>query len=141
MTSYTPRTALVVVDVQNDFADPEGSLSVRGGLEVVQAVTRARFGPLSPYMIESCPAIILMIEPGTKKGEIFRGPPAIDMGSRHKTTSPEGFAKRRVNGAGAAALRVCRPPDPGTGARRESRPGTHSVVGTIIERFWGGTQC
>ncbi len=38
MTSYTPRTALVVVDVQNDFADPQGSLSVRGGLDVVRAV-------------------------------------------------------------------------------------------------------
>jgi nicotinamidase/pyrazinamidase len=38
MTSYDPRTALVVVDVQNDFADPQGSLSVRGGLDVVRAV-------------------------------------------------------------------------------------------------------
>jgi nicotinamidase/pyrazinamidase len=38
MTSYDPRTALVVVDVQNDFADPQGSLSVRGGPAVVQAV-------------------------------------------------------------------------------------------------------
>jgi nicotinamidase/pyrazinamidase len=38
MTSYTATTALVVVDVQNDFADPEGSLSVRGGLDVVRAV-------------------------------------------------------------------------------------------------------
>jgi nicotinamidase/pyrazinamidase len=38
MTVYTPRTALVVVDVQNDFADPEGSLSVRGGPDVVRAV-------------------------------------------------------------------------------------------------------
>jgi nicotinamidase/pyrazinamidase len=38
MTTYTARTALVVVDVQNDFADPAGSLSVRGGLEVVRAV-------------------------------------------------------------------------------------------------------
>ena len=38
MTSYTARTALVVVDVQNDFADPAGSLSVRGGLDVVRAV-------------------------------------------------------------------------------------------------------
>ncbi len=37
MTSYTARTALLVVDVQNDFADPAGSLSVRGGLDVVQA--------------------------------------------------------------------------------------------------------
>jgi nicotinamidase/pyrazinamidase len=39
MTAYTPRTALVVVDVQNDFADPEGSLSVRGGLDVVRAAS------------------------------------------------------------------------------------------------------
>ena len=38
MTSYTARTALVVVDVQNNFADPAGSLSVRGGQEVVRAV-------------------------------------------------------------------------------------------------------
>ena len=29
--TYDARTALVVVDVQNDFADPAGSLSVRGG--------------------------------------------------------------------------------------------------------------
>ena len=35
---YDGRTALVVVDVQNDFADPEGSLSVRGGNEVVPVV-------------------------------------------------------------------------------------------------------
>jgi nicotinamidase/pyrazinamidase len=35
MTGYDRRTALVVVDVQNDFADPAGSLFVRGGDEVV----------------------------------------------------------------------------------------------------------
>ena len=29
--SYDPRTALLLVDVQNDFADPHGSLSVPGG--------------------------------------------------------------------------------------------------------------
>lgn len=28
---YTPTTALIVVDVQNDFADPSGSLYVAGG--------------------------------------------------------------------------------------------------------------
>jgi nicotinamidase/pyrazinamidase len=32
---YDARTALVVVDVQNDFADPSGSLYVRDGEEVV----------------------------------------------------------------------------------------------------------
>jgi nicotinamidase/pyrazinamidase len=35
MPPYDPTTALVVVDVQNDFADPAGSLAVQGGLEVV----------------------------------------------------------------------------------------------------------
>lgn len=32
---YTSETALVVVDVQNDFADPAGSLSVPGGAAVI----------------------------------------------------------------------------------------------------------
>ncbi|MEN8235846.1 MAG: isochorismatase family protein [Actinomycetota bacterium] len=32
---YAPSTALIVVDVQNDFADPNGSLSVSGGEETV----------------------------------------------------------------------------------------------------------
>ena len=35
MQRYDPATALIVVDVQNDFADPAGSLSVRGGEAVV----------------------------------------------------------------------------------------------------------
>jgi nicotinamidase/pyrazinamidase len=38
--SFDPGVALVVVDVQNDFADPAGSLSVRGGERVVTAVNR-----------------------------------------------------------------------------------------------------
>ena len=37
-TRYGPEVALVVVDVQNDFADPAGSLSVRGGAEIVPLV-------------------------------------------------------------------------------------------------------
>lgn len=32
---YTASTALIVVDVQNDFADPSGSLYVSGGEEVI----------------------------------------------------------------------------------------------------------
>jgi nicotinamidase/pyrazinamidase len=35
MQRYGPTTALIVVDVQHDFADPSGSLSVRGGADVV----------------------------------------------------------------------------------------------------------
>src|SRR6185503_8837519 len=45
-------------------------------LAVVHAVTTARFGPFSPYMIDNWPEIRLMIEPGTKNGVILRGPPA-----------------------------------------------------------------
>jgi nicotinamidase/pyrazinamidase len=44
--AYDPRTALVIVDLQNDFADPAGSLYVKGGEEVVPVAnterTRAR---------------------------------------------------------------------------------------------------
>jgi nicotinamidase/pyrazinamidase len=37
---YSPETALVVVDVQNDFADPGGSLYVDGGQQVVAEANR-----------------------------------------------------------------------------------------------------
>lgn len=40
MADYDERTALIVVDVQNDFADPAGSLYVDGGEDVVIAVNR-----------------------------------------------------------------------------------------------------
>lgn len=46
MIEYDARTGLVVVDCQNDFADPRGSLYVTGGEEVVRGasteVRRAR---------------------------------------------------------------------------------------------------
>jgi len=35
--AYDDRTALIVVDVQNDFADPKGTLYVRGAGDVVAA--------------------------------------------------------------------------------------------------------
>lgn len=38
MARYDARTALVVVDVQNDFAHPEGSLRVAGAEEAIAAV-------------------------------------------------------------------------------------------------------
>ncbi len=38
MTRFDERTALVVVDLQNDFADPVGSLSVSGGEAIVPRV-------------------------------------------------------------------------------------------------------
>jgi nicotinamidase/pyrazinamidase len=46
--TYDPTTALLVVDVQNDFADPKGSLYVGGGEQVVPLanaeIERARDG-------------------------------------------------------------------------------------------------
>jgi len=38
MPRYDPATALIVVDAQNDFADPGGSLSVAGGDDIVPAI-------------------------------------------------------------------------------------------------------
>jgi nicotinamidase/pyrazinamidase len=43
VTEYDPRTALIVVDLQNDFADPAGGLSVRGG-EAIVAVVNGEIG-------------------------------------------------------------------------------------------------
>jgi nicotinamidase/pyrazinamidase len=38
MHAYGPDVALIVVDVQNDFADPSGSLSVAGGEAIIPSV-------------------------------------------------------------------------------------------------------
>ncbi|MDP9067183.1 MAG: isochorismatase family protein [Actinomycetota bacterium] len=38
MPRYDDNTALIVIDVQNDFADPRGSLYVRGGEQVVPVI-------------------------------------------------------------------------------------------------------
>ena len=38
MPRYDARTALIVVDVQNDFADPAGSLSVAGAAEIIPRI-------------------------------------------------------------------------------------------------------
>ncbi|HEY6566964.1 MAG TPA: isochorismatase family protein [Actinomycetota bacterium] len=40
MPDYDPVTALIVVDVQNDFADPDGNLSVTGGHEIIPEANR-----------------------------------------------------------------------------------------------------
>ncbi len=48
MIAYDERTTLVVVDVQNDFADPAGSLAVAGANEILpvlnEAIAAARDG-------------------------------------------------------------------------------------------------
>lgn len=40
MLRYSPGVALIIVDVQNDFADPKGSLSVRGALDIIPILNR-----------------------------------------------------------------------------------------------------
>jgi nicotinamidase/pyrazinamidase len=40
VVDYDERTALLVVDVQNDFADPKGSLYVKGGEDVIPVANR-----------------------------------------------------------------------------------------------------
>jgi nicotinamidase/pyrazinamidase len=52
--TYDEQTALIVVDVQNDFADPDGSLYVEGGEDVVpiineQIAAARRAGALIVY--------------------------------------------------------------------------------------------
>ncbi len=38
MATYDEHSALIVADVQNDFADPAGSLAVRGGAEIAPRI-------------------------------------------------------------------------------------------------------
>jgi nicotinamidase/pyrazinamidase len=40
LPQYDERSALLVVDVQNDFADPNGSLHVEGGEQIVPLINR-----------------------------------------------------------------------------------------------------
>jgi nicotinamidase/pyrazinamidase len=40
MAEYDPLTALIVVDVQNDFADPSGSLWVRGATRILPRINQ-----------------------------------------------------------------------------------------------------
>lgn len=41
MTDFSPTTCLIVVDVQNDFADPAGSLFVSGAPRVFETINQA----------------------------------------------------------------------------------------------------
>ena len=41
MQRYDARTAVIVVDVQNDFADPAGSLAVAGAREIIPRINDA----------------------------------------------------------------------------------------------------
>ena len=61
MARYDDGTALLVVDMQNDFAAPDGSLCVRGGVDVVAVVNAEiaaarRSGALCVYTQDWHPA-------------------------------------------------------------------------------------
>lgn len=61
MQPFDPRTALIAVDVQNDFADPKGSLSVSGGEAAISVVNAAawaaiRAGAFAAYTQDWHPA-------------------------------------------------------------------------------------
>lgn len=47
MVRYQRGVALVIVDVQNDFADPAGSLSVPGAQDVIPVINRAAASALA----------------------------------------------------------------------------------------------
>ncbi|TAL06616.1 MAG: isochorismatase family protein [Chloroflexota bacterium] len=46
MQLHDPRSALIVVDMQNDFADPGGSLSVAGGADTIPVVNTAAWAAI-----------------------------------------------------------------------------------------------
>ncbi len=46
MHRFDPQTALIVVDLQNDFADPKGSLSVAGGAATIPIVNAAAWAAI-----------------------------------------------------------------------------------------------
>ena len=48
MPAYDATTALIVVDVQNDFADPSGSLYVKAGEQVVPLINKAIARAMAP---------------------------------------------------------------------------------------------
>jgi nicotinamidase/pyrazinamidase len=41
MDRYTPSSALLIVDVQNDFADPRGSLYIRCAEQILPVLNRS----------------------------------------------------------------------------------------------------
>jgi hypothetical protein len=71
-------------------------------VDVVQAVTSARFGPRIPKWIETCPAAALMMLPGMKNGEILRGDLRF-----------EPFRRVLLDGAETTDARADRHADPG----------------------------
>ena len=71
MLRYRPGVALIVVDVQNDFADPEASLAVRGADDVIPVINARSPSPANGAPSSSAPRT------GTRRN------PALQAGRRH----------------------------------------------------------
>ena len=65
-------TAVLRIEVVAEVKAPEPTAILC--VPVVHAVTIDKFGPLNPYLIDKLPEIILIIDAGTKKGEILLDP-------------------------------------------------------------------
>ena len=75
MATYDPTTALLVVDVQNDFADPEGSLYVKGGEAAVPFINaRDRAAPSRLGRPSSTPRIGIPSRRRTSRRTAASGP-------------------------------------------------------------------
>ena len=47
------KAALFIVDVQNDFCEPDGSLAVKGSLEIIPLINELRKNPKFSYIVTS----------------------------------------------------------------------------------------
>ena len=104
MLRYDPTTALIVVDVQNDFADPAGSLSVREGdlmvpvvnAEIAKAVGAARRALHAGLAPRAHPAL----RPGRRdlagalRGRNLGGPAPPEPGRGERPGGPKGDGRR-----------------------------------------------
>lgn len=106
--TYTPSTALIVVDMQHDFADPSGSLYVRGGEEIVapiadQIAAAERAGATVVYTQDWHPAHTPHFEDdgglwpvhcvaGTPGAELVPGLPVVGPQLRKGTGTEDGYS-------------------------------------------------
>ena len=110
MQRYHPGTALVVVDLQNDFADPAGGLSVAGGDAIVPTVNRE---------------IEMARNNGAHRRRHAGLAPGVDAPLRQGRRHLAGPLRRRHVGRGAA-------PGPGPPRRRAASPQGRQRRGRLL---------
>lgn len=45
------KTALIIVDIQNDFCKPNGSLAVEGSLDIIPLINQLRENPKFDHIV------------------------------------------------------------------------------------------